>query len=110
MTIPAPPAVNMITFAPTLDSEQARLLLSYYGLTYRERDHLMPFVLLPAWIHAGSTEVPVVYGKGVKVAGPRPLAAYYDATVPAGLQLIPSEPPLARQFEADWLLYNGTMS
>ena len=110
MTVPAPPAVKMITFAPTLDSEQARLLLGYYGMTYSERDHLMPFVLLPAWIHGGSTEVPVVYGKGVKVAGPRPLAAHYDATVPAGFQLIPSEQPLAQQFEADWLLYNGTMA
>ena len=51
-------AVTMITFAPTLDSEQARLLLAYYGIRYRERDHLMPFVLLPAWLHSGDTEVP----------------------------------------------------
>ena len=41
MTVPDRPAVKMITFAPTLDSEQARLLLSYYGLPYRERDHLI---------------------------------------------------------------------
>jgi hypothetical protein len=110
MTSTDRPAVKMITFAPTLDSEQVRLLLHYYGLAFSERDHLMPFVLLPAWIHTGSTEVPEVYGKGVKIAGPRPLAAHYDATVPAGFQLIPTEQPMAQQFEADWLLYNGTMS
>jgi glutathione S-transferase len=103
-------AVKMVTFAPTLDSEQARLLLSYYGMSYRERDHLMPFVLLPAWLHSGGTDVPVVYGKGVRVAKPRPLAEHYDAQVPEALRLIPSEQPLAQQFEADWLLYNGTMS
>ncbi len=102
--------VTMITFAPTLDSEQVRLLLSYYGVRYRERDHLMPFVLLPAQIHGGSTDVPVVYGKGVKVAKPRPLAEHYDSLVPAEFRLIPAEQPLAGQVEADWQLYNGTMS
>lgn len=110
MTSADRPAVTMTTFAPTLDSEQARLLLSYYGIRYRERDHLMPFVLFPAWLHAGSTDVPVVYGKGVKLAKPRPIAEHYDATVPAEFRLIPAEQPLASQVEADWQLYNGTMS
>jgi glutathione S-transferase len=103
-------AVTMTTFAPTLDSEQARLLLHYYGIRYRERDHLMPFVLLPAWLRTGSINVPVISGKGVKLAKPRPIAEHYDALVPAPYRLIPAEPPLARQVEADWQLYNGPMS
>ena len=102
--------VTMITFAPTLDSEQARLLLAYHGVPCRERDHLIPFVFLPAWVHSGGIKVPVVYGKGVTAVGPRPLAEHYDALVPAEHRLVPVEAPLARQFEADWQLYNGTMS
>jgi glutathione S-transferase len=100
----------MITFAPTLDSEQARLMLDYYAVPYRERDHLVPFVLLAARLHGGGTTLPLVYGNGVKVAGTRPLAEHYDATVPTEFRLIPAEPPFAEQFEADWQLYNGTMS
>ncbi|MEA3064718.1 MAG: glutathione S-transferase [Sphingomonadales bacterium] len=103
-------AVTMTTFAPTLDSEQARLMLRYYGIRYRERDHLMPFVLLPAFLYGGGPDLPLIHGRGVKVAKPRPIAEHYDAGVPEPFRLIPAEPELARQFEADWQLYNGTMS
>jgi len=103
-------AVTMTTFAPTLDSEQARLLLHYYGISYRESDHLVPFVLLPTLLRTGGTDIPAVSGPGVKVAKPRPIAEHYDALVPTEFRLIPAEPPLAEQFEADWLAYNGTMS
>src|SRR4051812_448137 len=97
MTSPSRAPVTMTTFAPTLDSEQARLLLAYYGIRYRERDHLMPFVLLPALLHGGGTTIPLVYGKGVRTAGPRALAEHYDALVPAEHRLIPAEQPLAGQ-------------
>jgi glutathione S-transferase len=100
----------MTTFAPTLDSEQVRLLLSYYGIRYRERDHLMPFVLIPALLRGGGITIPLVYGKGVRVAGPRAIAEYYDALVPADCRLIPTGQPLAQQVEADWQLYNGPLS
>ena len=43
--------VTMLTFAATLDSEQARMLLRYYGVPYREHDHLVPFILLPVKLH-----------------------------------------------------------
>jgi glutathione S-transferase len=102
--------VTMITFAPTLDSEQARMLLRYYGIPYCEHDHLVPFVLLPVKLHGGDGNVPFVYGKGVKVASPQPIAQYYDQFVPEALKLIPTDPAGAAQFQADWLLYNGTMS
>jgi glutathione S-transferase len=102
--------VTMTTFAPTLDSEQARLLLHYYGISYRERDHLEPFVLLPTLLRTGRTDIPALSGNGVNVAGPRSIAEHYDALVPTEFRLIPAEAPLARQFEADWLAYDGTMS
>ncbi|MDB5692906.1 MAG: hypothetical protein JWO81_1969 [Alphaproteobacteria bacterium] len=110
MTSNGPSPVTMITFAPTLDSEQARMLLRYYGVPYRENDHLVPFVLLPVKLHGGESEVPFVYGKGVKVAQPRPIAQFYDQNVPTEFRLIPTEPAAAAQFEADWQMYNGTMS
>ena len=102
--------VTMLTFAPTLDSEQARILLHYYGVPFRELDHLVPWVAFSSWLHGGGGDVPAVYGKGIALAGPRPLAEHYDQFVPPEFRLIPAEPPLAAQFEADWLLYNGTMS
>lgn len=102
--------VTMLTFAPTLDSEQARMLLRYYGVPYREHDHLVPFVLLPVKLHGGAGGVPFVYGHGVNVTSPQPIAVFYDQYVPDELKLIPTEPALAAQLEADWLLYNGTMS
>lgn len=105
---PAP--VTMLTFAPTLDSEQVRMLLRYYGVPYREHDHLVPFVLLPVKLHGGDGNVPFVYGRGVKVTSPQPIAQFYDQKVPDELKLIPTEPALAAQFQTDWELYNGTMS
>jgi glutathione S-transferase len=102
--------VTMVTFAPTLDSEQVRMLLRYYGVPCREKDHLVPFVLLPVKLHGGDGNVPFVYGPGVKVTSPQPIAQYYDRNVPDDLRLIPTEPALAAQFQADWQLYNGTMS
>lgn len=103
------PAVTMLTFAPTLDSEQARMLLRYYGVDWRERDHLVPWAQIASKLRGGD-DVPLVYGKGVKASGPRAIAAHYDAGLPAGLKLIPVEPAGAAQFEADWALTNGTMS
>ncbi|HEX8528153.1 hypothetical protein [Allosphingosinicella sp.] len=101
--------VTLLTFAPTLDSEQARLLLSYYGISYRERNHLPPFFAIASKLHGGTGDVPLVYGRGANVTGPRPIAEHYDAKCPPELRLIPTEPPLAAQFEADWQLYNGSL-
>src|SRR5689334_17668018 len=102
--------VTMITFAPTLDSEQGRMLLRYYGVPYREKDHLVPFVLLSLKLHGGGTDMPFLYGDGVKVAKPLAIAQYYDQLVPPDFRLIPTDPQGAADFQADWALYNGTMS
>ena len=59
------PKVTMLTFAPTLDTEQARLMLDYYGVQYREKDHLVPWAMLLTQLHGGNGKVPLVYGKGV---------------------------------------------
>jgi glutathione S-transferase len=70
----------------------------------------MPFVLLPAYLYGGGLDIPLIHGNGVRVAKPRPIAEHYDGGVPEPFRLIPTEPPLAQQVEADWQLYNGTMS
>jgi glutathione S-transferase len=106
----ARPPVTMLTFAPTLDSEQVRMLLHYYRVPYREKDHLMPWAALLSSLHGGGGEVPVIYRGGVKLAGPRPIAGHYDQQVPQPLRLIPTETAQAQQFEADWALTNGKMS
>ncbi|HEX8364033.1 MAG TPA: glutathione S-transferase C-terminal domain-containing protein [Allosphingosinicella sp.] len=104
------PRVTMLTFAPTLDTEQARLALDYYGIAYRERDHLVPWAMLMTRGHGGTGKVPLVYGRGVAASGPREIAAHYDSPLPEELKLVPTEAAAAAQFEADWALTNGTMS
>ncbi|HEX5183943.1 MAG TPA: hypothetical protein VFW19_12430 [Allosphingosinicella sp.] len=110
MTSSGQTPVTMLTFAPTLDSEQVRMLLRYHGVPYVEHDHLVPFVLLPLLLHSGGTDMPLVYGDGVKVARPYGIAQFYDQHVPPDFQLIPTEPALAAAVAADWQMYNGTMS
>ena len=102
----ARPPVTMLTFAPTLDSEQVRMLLHYYRVPYREKDHLMPWAALLSSLHGGGGEVPVIYRGGVKLAGPRPIAGHYDQQVPQPLRLIPTETAQAQQFEADSVSIN----
>jgi glutathione S-transferase len=102
--------VTMLTFAPTLDTEQARLMLDYYGVDYREKDHLVPWAMLLTQLHGGNGKVPLVYGKGVAASGPMEIATHYDTSLPEPLKLVPTETAAATQFAADWALTNGTMS
>lgn len=101
--------LKMLTFAPMVDSETTRLLLAYYGVPYRECDNLVPWVMLKTLVHGGDGHVPLLYGNGLKLTSPRPIAEHFDAALPAGRRLIPAEQPLRGQVEADWSIFNGEM-
>lgn len=97
----------MLTFAPMVDSETVRLLLRHYGIPFTERDHLFGWGSLLTLFHGGYGAVPFVYRPGMRLTGPRPLVDRCDAALPAAARLVPVEPDLHKQAEADWQTYNG---
>ena len=104
------PPLTLLTFAPMVDSEFSRLLLAHYGLDWRERDHLFLWVSLLTFFHGGYGRVPLLYGPGVALSGPRPIVARYDPLAPAERRLIPDDPDLVKQVEADWHTYNDGLA
>jgi hypothetical protein len=62
---------KMLTFAPMVDSETTRLLCRYYGLDIEEHDHLFGWVSLLALLHGGTGYIPLLYGKGFALTGPK---------------------------------------
>jgi glutathione S-transferase len=101
---------TLLTFAPMVDSEMSRLLLAHHGVAYRERDHLFGWVSLLTMLHGGYGRVPLLYGDGLRLTGPRPIADHFDALAPLEHRLIPADAPLARQVESDWETYNGRLA
>lgn len=101
--------LQMLTFAPMVDSETTRLLARYYRLAVEERDHLFGWVSLLTLLHGGRGLIPLVYGKGVRATGPWAVAQHFDARLPAGNRLVPCEAPLSIQAEADWARFNGKL-
>lgn len=99
---------TLLTFAPMLDSEMARLLLDHYGVRYRERDHLVMIATLLAKMRGGA-DLPLLTGPGTNVAKPRAMADWGDAQMPEPRKLVPSDPALAQMVAQDWGTYNGGM-
>jgi glutathione S-transferase len=104
---PGDPQATLLTFAPMVDSETSRLLLRYYRIAYRERDHLFGWVSAVTLFHGGSGKVPLLYGRGVRVTGPRAIAEHFDAALPPERKLIPIAGPLKDEVEKGWQSYNG---
>ena len=100
----------LLTFAPMVDSETARLILRYHRVEYRESDRLFGWVSLLTFLHGGYGRVPILHGNDPWLTGPRKIAELYDAKVPSGRRLIPVEWPHRGQVEHDWRRYNGRMA
>lgn len=101
---------RLLTFAPMIDSELSRLVLRHHGIAYEEIDHLFAWVSLLTLFHGGYGRIPLLYGTGVRLTGPRPIAEHYDAAAPEERKLIPFREPFARQVELDWVRYNGKLA
>lgn len=102
-------AYSLLTFAPMIDSEMARLLLAHYGVQYREHDHLVSIASLIATLRSGKPTLPLLTGPGTSVATPRAMADWGDAKSPESLRLVPIDPALAQTVAQDWATYNGGM-
>ena len=105
MTAPARP-LKLLTFAPMVDSETTRLLCRWYGINYVEADHLFGWVSILTLLHGGYGRVPLLYGKGLQLSGPRPVVDRYDPLAGPGRHLLPDWPDTAA-VDADWEAYNG---
>ncbi|HEY2230076.1 MAG TPA: glutathione binding-like protein [Xanthobacteraceae bacterium] len=105
--VQAPPA--LLTFAPMIDSETCRLVLGHYAIPYREEPHLFGWVSILALWHGWTLRVPVLYGTGLRLAGPRSMVDHFDEVCPVERKLVPARQPLHGQVEADWDLYNGEL-
>lgn len=109
MTAVAPPALTLLTFAPMVDSETSRLLLARYGIAYHEDDRMVGMSSLLTLFHGGNGLVPLLYGGGVKLTSPLPIAQHFDPLAAVGLRLIPDDAATAAQAMADWATFNGGM-
>jgi glutathione S-transferase len=96
----------LLTFAPTIDSETARLVCRHHGVEIDERDHLFGWVSILTLLHGGYGRLPLLHGQGVHLSGSWAIARHFDPAQPADRRLIPTEPPLAQHVAADWQTYN----
>jgi glutathione S-transferase len=108
--MPAEAPLSLLTFAPMIDCETSRLVLGHYGIPYREEPHVFGWVSLLALWHAFTLRVPVLYGQGLRLAGPRRIVDHFDERCLVERKLIPARMPFHAQVEADWNLYNGELA
>jgi glutathione S-transferase len=101
---------TLLTFAPMIDCELSRFLLNHYGVAWRETPHLFVWVSVLSLWHAGTPQVPVLFGQGPALVGPRGIVDHYETICPANKKLIPTNSLLAMQVEADWARYNGILA
>lgn len=99
--------LTLLTFAPMIDSECARLLLAHYRRPYVETDRLFGWVSLLTLLHGGYGRIPLVYSEGKPMSSPREIAARFDAVDPAR-RLLPSDPRALAETEAEWTRLNWT--
>jgi|HubBroStandDraft_6_1064221.scaffolds.fasta_scaffold619733_2 glutathione S-transferase len=100
----------MLTFGPMIDSELSRFVLWRYALPYQEHRHIFGWASVLALLHGGSWKIPLIYGNGVKLTGPRAIVDHYDALCDSNRILIPAQQPLRTKVEADWASFNGDLA
>ena len=104
------PQLTLLTFAPMVDSEFSRLLLAHYGPAYRERDHLLAKASVLTLLHGGFGRIPLLYGPGVRVTGPRHIVKHFEPLAPEERRLVPTTGEAADQVGADWITYNDGLA
>ena len=101
---------TLLAFAPMINVEATRCVLEYYAIPYREVDRLFGWANILTFFHGGYGEVPVLYGRGVRLSGPAPIVRRFDAER-GSPRLLPPEEPLRREIETEWKRFlNGLSS
>jgi glutathione S-transferase len=104
------PQLSLLTFPPMIDSETSRFVLRHYGVSYGERPHVFGWGSLLGLCRGLTLEVPLLYGGGLRLAGPRAIVDHFDALCDPETMLVPAREPLHTQVEADWELFNGELA
>jgi len=100
----------MLTFGPMIDSELSRFLLWNYRIPFREHRHIFGWASVLTFLHRGYGRIPVIYGDGLSLSGPRPLVDHFEPRCPPDRILIPPQEPLRTNIEADWETFNGELA
>jgi glutathione S-transferase len=108
--MPTEPQLSLLTFAPMINSETSRFVLRHYNVAYVEKPHVFGWGSLLALCRSGTPEVPLLYGNGLRLTGPRPMADHYDLSCDRDAMLVPTQQPLRTQLEADWQQFNGQLA
>ncbi|HEY2247172.1 MAG TPA: glutathione S-transferase C-terminal domain-containing protein [Bradyrhizobium sp.] len=93
-----------------IDSELSRFLLWNYRIPFRENRHIFGWASVLTFLHRGYGRIPVIYGDGLSLTGPRPLVDHFEPLCPADRILIPAQEPLRTNIEADWETFNGELA
>jgi len=109
MSVSGAGQATLLTFAPMVDSEFARLLLRHYRMPFREADHMFGWCSLVAIRHGGYGRIPLLHGDGPRLAGPRKIFAHFDPLAPAGHRLMPEDAVARQAVERDVLRFNGDL-
>jgi glutathione S-transferase len=101
---------TLVSFAPMIDSELARLVLAHYAVGYREERHLFGVASMVSLARAAKIQVPVLCGGGLRLAGPRAMVDRFELSCPVERKLLPAAQPLNSQVQADWARFNGRLA
>jgi glutathione S-transferase len=93
-----------------IDSELCRLILTRYEIPFQEDWHVFGWVSVLSLFRAGTVQIPVLFGKGAPLVGPRPLVDRFDKICPSGRSLMPTDAILRAEVELDWDTFNNTLS
>ena len=108
-SIPAQP-LTMLTFAPMIDSELSRLILTHYAIPYREEPHIFGWASILTLLRGGYGRVPLIHGGGRRLSSPRAVIDDLDPLFAEDRALLPARQPLRTQVEAAWERYNGELA
>jgi glutathione S-transferase len=92
-----------------VDSETTRLVCRWYGLAVAEQDHLFGWASILTLLHGGYGRVPLLYGDGLRLSGPRPVVERFDPLAAPERRLLLGGCEAAG-VEADWAAYNGALA
>jgi glutathione S-transferase len=104
-----PANVTMLTFAPMINSECCRFVLTHYGIPFEEQRHIFGEVSIIAYIRNGDVHIPLIQGDGLSVIGPQPVVDHYDSQSAADRKLIPTDPAAKAQVMKDFQRYNNDL-
>lgn len=100
---------TLLTFAPMIDSEFSRFVLTCYRIPYREERHLFGWASLLALLRGGTLQIPLLTGFGPALAGPEAMVNHFEKTCPDDRRLIPKAEQQAAQIAADMTCFHGTL-